>query len=291
MIPSNYPSIKRHFAAALSSAAMLTLGSAANAALVYSQDFETLSLGDLNGQAGWTADATVDVGSGGFGFTSGSLSIAGGSQSLLLDQPTSGSNGNTASVGIGSQSGQDLFLSFTWNKTSSNPDTSNDFFRLQLTNSGTPTNTNDYVGIQLSSDTLGARARLGGTDSAYQGAGSALTSTETYFVAARAIWNGTSYNSIQVWINPLTTLAAPSVASEYLHTATASIASGITSVSSLAFLSGATGGNLDSGDVIRIDNLRVGTAFSDVSLVPEPSSFAAIAGLGMLGFALLRRRR
>ena len=49
------------------------------------------------------------------------------------------------------------------------------------------------------------------------------------------------------------------------------------------------GGNA-AGDFMAYDELRVGTEFTDV-MVPEPSTFALLAGLGGLGLVLLRRRR
>jgi hypothetical protein len=39
------------------------------------------------------------------------------------------------------------------------------------------------------------------------------------------------------------------------------------------------------------DEIRIGTTFADVSPIPEPSSFAALAGLGVLGLVASRRRR
>ena len=43
---------------------------------------------------------------------------------------------------------------------------------------------------------------------------------------------------------------------------------------------------------IVFDEIRVGTTFADVaSAIPEPSSFAALAGLGALGFIATRRRQ
>lgn len=41
----------------------------------------------------------------------------------------------------------------------------------------------------------------------------------------------------------------------------------------------------------RFDEIRFGTTFADVTAVPEPATAAALAGLGVLFFAYMRRRR
>lgn len=40
-----------------------------------------------------------------------------------------------------------------------------------------------------------------------------------------------------------------------------------------------------------VDGIRIGNSYADVAPIPEPSSFAALAGLGALGLVGLRRRR
>jgi hypothetical protein len=53
----------------------------------------------------------------------------------------------------------------------------------------------------------------------------------------------------------------------------------------------AQGDNITSP--FQIDEFRIGTTYLDVvpSAIPEPSSYAALAGLGAIGLALHRRRR
>jgi PEP-CTERM motif len=63
------------------------------------------------------------------------------------------------------------------------------------------------------------------------------------------------------------------------------------SVGRLALQSISTGAPVSNG--ILFDEVRLGTAFEDVTsaAIPEPSSFAALAGVALLGFAASRRRR
>lgn len=63
------------------------------------------------------------------------------------------------------------------------------------------------------------------------------------------------------------------------------LASG-TAIDSFMFYGESSTGNVAN---IRLDNLVYGSALP--SAVPEPSSFAALAGVGALGFCALRRRR
>jgi hypothetical protein len=64
---------------------------------------------------------------------------------------------------------------------------------------------------------------------------------------------------------------------------------------SVTFTSGltVTGIGLRGNTVATFDEIRLGTSWADVSpsAVPEPSSYAAIAGAALLGFAVWRRRR
>jgi len=43
--------------------------------------------------------------------------------------------------------------------------------------------------------------------------------------------------------------------------------------------------------LFTIDDVRLGTTWASVSPIPEPSAFAALAGISVLGMAALRRRR
>ena len=48
--------------------------------------------------------------------------------------------------------------------------------------------------------------------------------------------------------------------------------------------------NLDSGDIVLIDNLRLSTTWNEALRIPEPASHALL-GVGLIGLGFLRRRK
>jgi len=106
---------------------------------------------------------------------------------------------------------------------------------------------------------------------------------QTYLLIGRLGSDGSNFNTVDFWINPssFTIPGAP-------------LTSGSGAAfnnSQVTFLISST--LLDNGDRVSIDNIRMGTAWSDVvtTAIPEPSAFAALAGVGAMGAAALRRRR
>jgi len=87
--------------------------------------------------------------------------------------------------------------------------------------------------------------------------------------------------TMTTWLNPtdLTNVAATATSTV---TATASG----TWVDMTSFVLGS--GN---GEAVGIDEIRIGRSLSDVAPIPEPGTFALIAGFVSLGALLLRRRR
>lgn len=83
------------------------------------------------------------------------------------------------------------------------------------------------------------------------------------------------YNRLDFWVNPTAQEIATLTGSDVFDTGNAAIGS----FSRIGF----RGANLDSGDVIRIDNLRI-------SEVPEPGILAML-GLSLAGLAVVSRRR
>lgn len=260
----------------------------AQASVIYSQNFESLngstSGTDLNGQGGFSANSTVDViDAGGIGYSGSGISISGGNKSIKISAATAnGGNPNYGSVGFTSTNGATLYFRFTFNYFNVANDGSNDFFRLQFANDSAAGSLN-YLGVQLAGGInattqtetgFGVRARTSTNDSGRVAPGAnpylsvnSSSSPTSYLVTGMLSWNATvsAYKEMTMWINPTTTQAAPTQVSEYFNTATASTTgNNLTALSSMVFQNGATNGNMDTGDILGMDNFLLGTTWSDV---------------------------
>jgi hypothetical protein len=132
--------------------------------------------------------------------------------------------------------------------------------------------------------TTGGNWQLGTVNGSFVTAGTRTNNT-TYFVVGRFDLNGTD-STFHLWVtsNPTSlTLGGPDLA---LATANASLTN--LDVATVRFRNFSI--NVDDGsNVAKIDEIRFGTTFADVSPIPEPSTYALLAaGLGTLVW--LRRR-
>ena len=84
-----------------------------------------------------------------------------------------------------------------------------------------------------------------------------------------------------LWVNPASSASTSVTATDAVGTQ-----ADLTAFDLREGVSGTTG----APGVIALDNLAIGTSFSQVSPVPEPSAYAAIFAGGLATFALLRRR-
>jgi len=115
--------------------------------------------------------------------------------------------------------------------------------------------------------------------------GSASADT-TYFITLnyRRV-TGTSNDELEIWINSDLGGSAPANA---IGNATLTMAGGDFGAAEQFRWRMINEGSNGTG---KLDEIRVGTSFNDVSPVPEPGAYALLAGLSGLVWVMLRRRR
>lgn len=109
----------------------------------------------------------------------------------------------------------------------------------------------------------------------------------TYVFLSRAtLGAGTSptASTIDFWLNPTLTSVATLGTPDFTTGADSKIGRDTGAYTDLIF-------TLGGSPSVRVDEIRLGTDFSDVSAIPEPSTYAMIGGLLTLGMVALRRRR
>jgi hypothetical protein len=149
------------------------------------------------------------------------------------------------------------------------------FARVQLQNGGAEM-------FQLAvdrdgSDTFFMSRRAGAGGNINTSTGVAIVEDQTFLVVGRL--NFTS-QAADFWVNPTLSLSDPTSPQATFST------TGLAVDRINLVFNGST--------AVTFDEVRVGTTFNDVtpfSAIPEPSSFAALAGLATLGCVGLRRRR
>jgi len=252
----------------------------ASAAVIASADFEDNTLGTIVGQAGgsgWTntwsaAAASANVVSGGLSYSNGSVASSGGSHAIEIISGT-GSVLNSALQRSFSTQTVTLYMSFLWQDSANNesPTASGDFTQVGFDNASTDGNPN--LSFLRNNGNLTLRNGTGGgVDTGLDG-----SIGTTYMIVVKAT-KGATYYTADMWVNPTSLTEVAPLAS---NTANSGINDIGTFLVRTAFM--------ETSDAFQIDNIRIGTEWSDVVLaVPEPSA-ALLGGLGTL--MLLRRRR
>lgn len=265
----------------------------------------TANSGAANGGVGWynawsgSSLTTVVTTTTTITYSDGSVTYGGGN-SLSI----SGGNTNTAAARSFSSDtltdGSDVYFSFivrivdTEDPNKTGPVASGAFLSVSLLDTAFAANDN---GIIFSGSSLGAR--IGGTGSTYNSSvATALNYGTTYLVVGRfSGWDASTktYQQTSVWLNPThedfidtpfggSSISTASYASVSVASSTVKGADGYRGVTVRTNGLGTT--------AYLIDDLQIGTTWSDVvmSTIPEPSSAAAVFGFTALVAGQRRRR-
>jgi hypothetical protein len=247
--------------------------SAINGAPVFSEDFNNYANGNLSGQGPWlpTAAATtpmqVSNGRAQLG-TSGQDEYAAFGAAVVNADGTSFYYGLTLNV-ISAQANGDYFFHV------SNPAGTTSFFydRLFARSSGT----GFQIGFLDTSGT-GSTTTWGTTE--------LLLNTDYRIVVAQNFVAGPVNDTFSVYVNPTDDAVEANNTAYLMHTWTSPNAE----TDTYAAVNLRQGGSANAAAVF-VDDILVSKTFSDVTVVPEPSSLG-LAALGAAAFvAYLRRRR
>jgi hypothetical protein len=255
-------------------AALLAAATAAHAAPVVVDNFNSAAIGGLAGQAGgngwaggWNGSSSVAV------VDTSAAGGAFGGQALRF----SGADNNSAASRVlaNAVSGGQVVVDFNLQFSSGAIDT-NDFLSLWLGNATGPS-----IGVKGNCD---GAANCGGADLFVRTAGASgsfttpMTVGTTYhlFALLEKVNGSAFYNRYSLWIDPTD-------AEMFSFTGADAVFNGSSGISSFSTIGFRTA-NLDAGDAILVDNLRIAE-------LPEPGS-VALAMVALLGaFATTRRRR
>jgi hypothetical protein len=256
----------------------------------------TLVLGVIGLVSSLTASATVLL-TESFTYTNGGLvANSGGNWTNLSGTGTflQVSGGEVSGIVHGSGSREDAVRIFT-----GTPLTTQGFASFEFTVTTAPTAVQDYfftftyeasnfrgrVFIAAPSSPDSSAFRIGISNVTTTAANivfsSNLTINTTYSIVVRAGANGVINSAL--WVGTDATAFLPGA-----PTITATDVYGVETLSRVVIRQG---GTVTTANSANFDSLLVGTGFSDVAPLPEPSAFAALAGVGALGLVGLRRRR
>lgn len=257
---------------------LLASAASAQAAVIAMDDFDYPS-GELNGRSGgsgWAGSWTA---------VTGVTEIVDPAVDLVDDRAllVTGNDNNAASRGLASTfSGSQLFVDFHV-QIAGGSLTANDFLSLWLDTGAA----GDHAGrpnIGLKADQGGGGSndvfvRTNGTAGSFvPGSNVGGVPGVTYHVVGLLSKTAGNYDRFEVWLDPLITDFG---AADAVFSGDA----GIAQISTIGFRSA----NLDTGDGVLVDALRLSTRWNDALSVPEPGSLALL-GVGLLGMLRLRRK-
>jgi len=297
--------IKASVRIALATSAICLAPTLALASTIAQETFEGYTLGPLSGQGGgtgwtgnWTAPGAVvradvvDTASNPLVYSVPGGGLINGATRALEVQLSGAPASQFAGVRtLATPLAQTFFVGYSVRYTSDPTKTFTDWaggnntFTLHLGTNATATTVFNF-GLRgnttVGSDEFIMRYATGTPVTGASTGGQLVPGTD-YYLVAQLNWDGAAFTSANMWLNPTYTDNVDTPAGDAALTFTA-FSNPITSI----FWREAV---LDPDDVLRADNLTLGTAWGDVVVVPEPSAFAlaALGGLLLLGHS--RRRK
>jgi hypothetical protein len=256
----------------------------AHAALIASEDFEDENTGALNGQGAgadggfdgtWSAIAEVAVVGSALNYANGVVASDGGSQALQVSFPNADIVDGLFSRTFTPAQSETVYLSFLFREIA-NPAFGTDFIQVGFENANPA---QPLASVLRRNGTYQVRSGTSSTSGGTVGSTVADFETHLFVLKAEKDPAGGNYNKVSLFIDP-DSLTEPGSPTE-VSTANGGLAAAGLLTARSAFHA--------AGDTVQLDNIRIGTAWSDVvTPIPEPATtiLAAIAGLG-----LLRRHR
>ncbi len=263
------------------------LGNRAMAAPIASDDFET---GNFSGGSGW-AQASWDIAGpttvvdAALTYASGEVVSNGGAKAAQYVADSTGTSPfldrSIASTTL------PIYYSFLIQK-SANVGTNEDFFGAYPLRSGiSDTDADDYgmvLRLNGANQNFGIRSDDGGEQNFVTGANATTGSTHLIVVKLERLM---TEDSMTIWVDPDSTTEAGGT--NGTRTATDSGGNDFGSPNNLFDELNFRTALQESGDAYLIDNVLIGTTFSDV-VVPEPGTLV-LAVLGTVGLVGVARRR
>jgi len=279
-------SLKITLACTLFGAGLLIGTPRAHAALLAYEgfDYDAGNVNGDNGGTGWSAAwvsstspvayANVVTGTP-MAYSGGAISITGSGTALSI---TGGGEGLLNRPFVGIDSGSEIYFSFLFRAVAGG---GNEFFHFYLSDDPDRFNSGGIGDFYTASGDAHFGARINdGTGDTTSASSISYTIGATYLLVGRLSTDGTSgasadiVDQVELWVNP--TSLTPGTAD-----ATVNASTGLTIGDFDIFSSRMV--NFADSDEILIDELRIGTDFSSVVTVPEPS----VGGLAFLGGASL----